>query len=140
MPFDLASIYLLIFSVAYINRIILMVWEVNLYHQIENLSESLNQVMAANEKITIELVTIRNVKTHLESRIINLEMLKSKTEEHNRWNKVETPGILNQILHKYLRNNVIKNCKKALQISQIFTFYHWDVTAPMIINVWLLNL
>lgn len=91
--------------------------------------------MAANENITIELVIIKNVNVHLESRITNFEKLKSKTEEHNRRKKVEISGILNQILHKYLKNNVIKNCKKALQISQIFTVYHWHVTAPMIINV-----
>ena len=42
---------------------------------IEKLTESLNQVTAANEKISSELVIVKNVNVNLENRILNLEKL-----------------------------------------------------------------
>ena len=42
---------------------------------IEKLTESLNQVTAANEKISSELVIVKNVNVNLENRIVNLEKL-----------------------------------------------------------------
>ena len=46
----------------------------DLCNQIEKLIEILNQVMAANEKITSELVIIKNVNVNLENQIGNLEI------------------------------------------------------------------
>ena len=45
----------------------------DLRNQIEKLTESLNQIRAANEKITSELVIVKNVFVNLENRIVNLE-------------------------------------------------------------------
>ena len=50
----------------------------DLCHQIEKLSEQLNDVVATNEKITSELLIIRNVNSNLEKRITTLEKLKAK--------------------------------------------------------------
>ena len=47
----------------------------DLCDQIEKLTESLNQVTAANEKISSELVIVKNVNVNLENRILNLEKL-----------------------------------------------------------------
>ena len=55
----------------------------DLCNQIEKLTESLNQVTAANEKITSELVIVRNVNVNLENQIVNLEKLKAKAEQYN---------------------------------------------------------
>ena len=50
----------------------------DLCHQIEKLSDRLNDVVATNEKITSELLIIRNVNSNLEKRITTLEKLKAK--------------------------------------------------------------
>ena len=55
----------------------------DLCNQIEKLTESLNQVTAANEKITSELVIVKNVNVNLENQIVNLEKLKAKAEQCN---------------------------------------------------------
>ena len=55
----------------------------DLCNQIEKLTESLNQVTAANEKITSELVIVKNVNVNLENQIVNLEKLKAKAEQYN---------------------------------------------------------
>ena len=55
----------------------------DLCNQIEKLTESLNQVTAANEKITSELVIVKNVNVNLENQIVNLEKLKTKAEQYN---------------------------------------------------------
>ena len=47
----------------------------DLCDHIEKLIESLNQVTAANEKISSELVIVKNVNVNLENRIVNLEKL-----------------------------------------------------------------
>ena len=49
----------------------------DLRNQIEKLTESLNQIRAANEKITSELVIVKNVFVNLENRIVNLEKLQA---------------------------------------------------------------
>ena len=55
----------------------------DLCNQIEKLTESLNQVTAANEKITSELVIVKNVNVNLENQIVNLEKLRAKAEQYN---------------------------------------------------------
>ena len=49
----------------------------DLHNQIEKLTESLNQIRAANEKITSELVIVKNVFVNLENQIVNLEKLQA---------------------------------------------------------------
>ena len=89
-------------------------------NQIEKLTESLNQVTAANGKITSELVIVKNINVNLENWIVNLEKLQAKAEQYNRSNKVEISGILNEIPDEDLENNVIEICKNSnIIINQI---------------------
>ena len=85
----------------------------DLCNQIEKLIESLNQVTAANEKITSELVIVKNVNVNLENRIVNLEKLQAKAGQYNRRNNVEISGILNKIPDDDLENHVIESCKNS---------------------------
>ena len=82
-----------------------------LCNQIEKLTESLNQITAANEKIISELVIAKNVNVNLENRIVNLEKLQVKAEQHNRRNNVEISRISNEIPDDELENHVIEICK-----------------------------
>ena len=82
-------------------------------HQTENLRESLNRVTAANEKITSELVIIKNVNVNLENRMLNLEKLKAKAEQYNRRSNFEISGTLNEIPDEDLQSHVIKICKNS---------------------------
>ena len=85
----------------------------DLCNQIEKLTEILNQVTAADEKVTSELVIVKNVNANLENRIVNLEKLQAKTEQYNRRNNVEISRISNEIPDEDLQNNVIKICKNS---------------------------
>ena len=85
----------------------------DLCNQIENLTESLNQVTAASEKITCELIIVKNVNVNLENRIVNLEKLQAKAGQYNRRNNVEISGILNKIPDDDLENHVIESCKNS---------------------------
>ena len=81
----------------------------DLCNQIEKLTESLNQVTAANEKITSELVIVKNFNVNLENRIVNLEKLQAKAEQYNRRNNVEISGtkyqmkILKTLLSRFVK-------------------------------------
>ena len=86
---------------------------------IEKLTESLNQVTTANEKITSELVIIKNVNINLENRIVNLEKLQAKAEQYNGRNNIEVSGILNKIPDEDLENNVLKICKNSNIINPV---------------------
>ena len=85
----------------------------NLFNQTEKLTESFNQVMAANEKFTSELVIIKNINVDLENRIVNLKKLQAKTEKYNRRNNVEISGISNKIPDEDLKNNATEICKDS---------------------------
>ena len=85
----------------------------DLCNQIEKLIESLKQVTAANEKITSELVIVKNVNVNRENRIVNLEKLQTKAEQYNRRKSVEISGILNKIPDDDLENHVIEICKNS---------------------------
>ena len=85
----------------------------DLCNQIEKLTVSLYQVTAANEKITSELVIVKNVNVNLEKQIVNLEKLQAKAEKYNRRNNVEVSGILNELPSEDLENNVIEICKNS---------------------------
>ena len=85
----------------------------DLCNQIEKLTESLNQVTAANEKITSELVIVKNVNVNLENQIVNLEKLKAKAEQYNWRNNVEISEISNEIPDDDLENHIIEICKNS---------------------------
>ena len=44
-----------------------------LFNQISKLSENLDRLLTANEKLNSELLIVRNVNQNLQNRIINLE-------------------------------------------------------------------
>ena len=85
----------------------------DLCNQTEKLTESLNQLMAANEKITSKLIVVKNVNVNLENQIVNLEKLNTKAEQYNRRNNIEIPGISKKIPDEDLENNAIKVCKNS---------------------------
>ena len=70
----------------------------DLCNEIEKLTKTLNEVMAANEKITSKLVIVRNVNINLQNQLVNLKELLVKDENYHRRNNVEISGISNKIL------------------------------------------
>ena len=89
----------------------------DLRNQIEKLTESLNQIRAANEKITSELVIVKNVFVNLENRIVNLEKLQAQAERYKRRNNVKISEILNEIPDDDLENHVIEICSRYRRLS-----------------------
>ena len=85
----------------------------DLCHQIEKLTEKLNDVVATNEKITNELLIVKNVNSNLEKGIATLEKLQAKTEQYSRRNNAEISGIPNDILDNDLEKKVIEICKDS---------------------------
>lgn len=49
--------------------------------------------MTANEKITSELVIVKNVNINLENQIVNLENLQAKAQQYNERKNVKISGI-----------------------------------------------
>ena len=85
----------------------------DLCHQIEKLTEKLNDVVATNEKITNELLIVKNVNSNLEKRIATLEKLQAKTEQYSRRGNAEISGIPNDILDNDHEKKVIEICKDS---------------------------
>ena len=52
-----------------------------LFNQISKLSENVDCLVTANEKLNSELLIVRNVNQNLQNRIINLEKQQSKSEQ-----------------------------------------------------------
>ena len=92
----------------------------DLCNQIKKLTESLNQVTEANEKITSEFVIVKNVNVNLENRFVNLKKLQAKAEQYNRRNNLEISGISNEIPDDDLENHVIKICKNPTYDHQVY--------------------
>ena len=92
----------------------------DLCNQIKKLTESLNQVTEANEKITSEFVIVKNVNVNLENRFVNLKKLQAKAEQYNRRNNLEISGISNEIPDDDLENHVIKICKNPTYDYQVY--------------------
>ena len=84
-----------------------------LFSQISKLSENLDRLVTANEKLNSELLIVRNVNQNLQNRIINLEKQQSKSEQYNRRNNVEISGISNEVLDQNLEQTVIGICKDS---------------------------
>ena len=83
----------------------------DLCHQIEKLTERLNDVVATNEKITSELLIVKNVNSNLEKRVATLEKLQAKAEPYSRKKNKEISGIPNDFLDNDLEEKVIEICK-----------------------------
>ena len=58
-----------------------------LFYQNSKLSENVDRLVTANEKLNSELLIVRNVNQNLQNRITNLEKQQSKSEQYNRRNK-----------------------------------------------------
>ena len=84
-----------------------------LFNQISKLSENVDCLVTANEKLNSELLIARNVNQNLQNRIMNLEKQKSKTEQYNRQNDVEVSGISNEVSDQNLEETVIGICKDS---------------------------
>ena len=84
-----------------------------LFNQISKLSENVDLLVTANEKLGSELLIVRNVNQNLQNRIVNLEKQQSKSEQYNRPNNVEISGISNEISDQNLEQTVIGICKDS---------------------------
>ena len=84
-----------------------------LFNQISKLSENVDRLVTANEKLNSELLIARNVNQNLQNRIINLEKQESKSEQYNRRNNVEISGISNEVSDRNLEQTVIGICKDS---------------------------
>ena len=67
----------------------------NLCGKIANLSENVKSLLSTNEKLTSELMVVKNVNNISENRIVNLEKQLPKNEQYGRRNNVEISGISN---------------------------------------------
>ena len=63
-----------------------------LFNQISKLSENVDRLVTANEKLNSKLLIVRNVNQNLQNRIVNLKKQQSKSEQYNRRNNVEILG------------------------------------------------
>ena len=84
-----------------------------LFNQISKLSENVDRLVTANEKLNSELLIVRNVNQNLQNRIINLKKQQSKSEQYNRRNNVEISGISNEVSDQNLEQTVIGICKDS---------------------------
>ena len=82
-----------------------------LFNQISKLSENVDRLVTANDKLNSELLIVRNVSQNLQNRIINLEKQQFKSEQYNRCNNVEISGISNEVSDQNLEEIVIGICK-----------------------------
>ena len=82
-----------------------------LFSQISKLSENVDRLVTANDKLNSELLIVRNVSQNLQNRIINLEKQQFKSERYNRCKNVEISGISNEVSDQNLEEIVIGICK-----------------------------
>ena len=82
-----------------------------LFNQISKLSENVDRLVTANDKLNSELLIVRNVSQNLQNRIINLEKQQFKSERYNRCKNVEISGIFNEVSDQNLEEIVIGICK-----------------------------
>ena len=69
--------------------------------------------MTANEKLSSELLIVRNVNENLQNRTITLEKQQSNSEQYNRRNNVGISGISNEVVNQNLEQIVIGICKDS---------------------------
>ena len=84
-----------------------------LFNQVFKLSENVNCLVTANDKLNSELLIVRNINQNLQNRIINLEKQQSKSEQYNRRNNVKLSGISNEVSDQNLEETVIGICKDS---------------------------
>ena len=84
-----------------------------LFNQVFKLSENVDCLVTANDKLNSELLIARNINQNLQNRIINLEKQQSKSEQYNRRNNVKLSGISNEVSDQNLEETVIGICKDS---------------------------
>ena len=84
-----------------------------LLNQVFKLSENVDCLVTANDKLNSELLIVRNINQNLQNRIINLEKQQSKSEQYNRRNNVKLSGISNEVSDQNLEETVIGICKDS---------------------------
>ena len=67
----------------------------NLCSEIANLSENVKSLLSINERLTSELMVVKNINNILENRIVNLEKQPSKNEQYGRRKNVKISGVSN---------------------------------------------
>ena len=82
-----------------------------LFNQVSKLSENVDRLVTANDKLNSELLIVRNVSQNLQNGIINLEKQQFKSEQYNRCNNSEISGISNEVSDQNLKEIVIGICK-----------------------------
>ena len=81
--------------------------------KIANLSENVKSLLSTNERLTSELMVVKNVNNILQNRIVNLVNQIFKNENYGRWNKVGISGVSNEIPNQDLEENIIKFFKDS---------------------------
>ena len=84
-----------------------------LFNEISKLSENVDCLVNANEKLNSELLIVRNLNPNPQNSIINLEKQQSKSEQCNRRNNVEISGISNEVSDQNLEQTLIGNRKDS---------------------------
>ena len=84
-----------------------------LFNQVFKLSENVDCLVTANDKLNSELLIVRNINQNLQNTIINLEKQQSKSEQYNRRNNVKLSGISNEVSDQNLEETVIGICKDS---------------------------
>ena len=73
--------------------------------------------MDPTERLTSELVVVKNLSNSLENRMVNHEKLLSKAKKYGHQNIVEIPGISNKIPIHDLEEKVVQICKDNITIT-----------------------
>ena len=74
-----------------------------LFNQISKLSENVDRLVAANEKLNSEMLIVRNVNKNLQNRIINLEKQQSNQSNTTGTTMSKYLGFLMKFLMKILK-------------------------------------
>ena len=69
----------------------------NLCKENTNLSQNVKSLTSTNERLTSELIVIKNVNNILENRIFNLEKQLPKNEQYSCQKNVKISGVSNEI-------------------------------------------
>ena len=81
--------------------------------EIQQLSTSVNNLMAGNGKISSQLMIVSNVNALLISPVTELENQQGKMEQYGRRSNVKIPGISNKVSDENLEKKVIDICKES---------------------------
>ena len=81
--------------------------------QIHKLTQTIDQILLENRKLTSELVIRKNVNSRLEKRIINFKKNQTKWKQYSRRDNVELSGMSDSICDEDLENTFVSDCKES---------------------------